>query len=77
MFAFAIKELDEGLRTQIEFEGPLQQFCQLLVETLSSYGTLEDGQNALTAVLETAKNSVGQDKKDGQGYGSDHDYRLC
>lgn len=39
-------------------------FCQLLVENLIKYGKLEDGRDALEAVLESAKNRVGRDKSE-------------
>lgn len=55
--------LDSGLHDQIYFSGPPAQFFQLLIPTLLSYGTLKDGRDALEAVLEVAKNSVGQDKQ--------------
>jgi len=40
------------------------QFFQLLVSTLNKYGTLNDGRDALEAVLEAAKGSVGRDRRD-------------
>ncbi len=55
--------LDSQLQNQIYFTGPPAQFAQLLVTTLSGYGKLEDGRHALEAVLESAKQSVGQDKR--------------
>ncbi len=55
---------DKQLQDQIRFDGPVNQFCELLVHTLFSYGKLNDGQYALEAVLETAKNKVGQDRKE-------------
>ncbi|MCP4370128.1 MAG: hypothetical protein GY797_18745 [Deltaproteobacteria bacterium] len=59
-----IAGLDTELQDQIYFSGPPAQFFQLLIPTLLSYGKLKDGRNAVEAVLEAAKNSVGQDKKD-------------
>ncbi len=56
--------LDKQLQDQIDIAGPPAHFFQLLVRTLSDYGTLKDGRNALQAVLESAKNHVGQDRKD-------------
>ena len=56
--------LDSQLQHQINFSGPPAQSFQLLVSTLISYGKLKDGRDALEAVLEAAKNYVGQDKKD-------------
>ncbi len=55
--------LDSQLHEKIDFAGSRSQFFQLLVPLLSSYGTLEDGRNALEAVLETAENYVGQDRR--------------
>lgn len=55
--------LDAQLQDQIPFGSPPAQFVPLLVSTLIQYGRLNDGRNALEAVLETAKNYVGQDRK--------------
>lgn len=55
--------LDQQLHDQIEVAGPPAQFFQLLVSTLSAYGTLEDGRNPLKAILESAKGSVGQERR--------------
>ncbi len=54
--------LDTQLEKQITFAGSSVQFCQLLISTLRKYGKLEDGRNALEAVLEAAKKYVGKDK---------------
>ena len=54
--------LDNRLLDQISFIGASGEFFALLVPTLISYGKLEDGQNALEAVLDTAKHLVGQDR---------------
>ncbi len=43
--------LDTELQDQIYFSGPPTQFFQLLIPTLLSYGTLQDGRDALEAVL--------------------------
>jgi hypothetical protein len=56
--------LDTQLQNQIKFDVPPAQFFQLLVPTLWSYGTLGDGRNALKAVLESAKDYVGQQRKE-------------
>lgn len=56
--------LDSELQKQIPFDKPLAQFVPLLVSILLDYGELDNGQQALEAVLETAKNYVGQDKRD-------------
>lgn len=55
--------LDQALEDQIEFEGASDQFCQLLVKTLERYKTLKDGRHALEAILEAAKEKVGQEGK--------------
>jgi hypothetical protein len=55
--------VDQALLNQINFAGPPGQFFQLLVPTLVSYGTLEDGREALEAVLEAAKEHVGKDRR--------------
>jgi hypothetical protein len=51
-------ELDPQLQNQIRFGGPPGQFFQLLVSTLLSYGRLEDGRDALEAILESAKSCI-------------------
>ncbi len=55
--------LDPQLYAQINFDDPPAQFFQILVRTLSQYGTLSDSRNALQAVLRAAKNSVGLEKQ--------------
>lgn len=55
--------LDSQLQNQISFGLPASQFIELLVPSLSSYGMLEDGRNALEAVLESAKQYVGQNRQ--------------
>ena len=55
--------LDRQLQDQINVAGPPAQFFHLLVPLLIAYGRLEDGRNALVAVLETAQNYVGTDRK--------------
>jgi len=44
--------LDERLQMGINFSGPIDQFCQLLVHTLVNYGKLQDGRNALESLLD-------------------------
>ena len=53
--------LDRQLHKQLDFALPPAQFSQLLVETLNEYGALHDGRHALKAVLEAAKDYVGQE----------------
>ncbi len=55
--------LDRRLQFQINFGGSSIQFFQLLVSTLIQYGTLKNGRNALEAVLDSAKNYIGQDRR--------------
>ncbi|MCP4110985.1 MAG: ATP-binding protein [Desulfobacteraceae bacterium] len=55
--------LNKELRGQITYGGPTNEFCQLLISALLMYGELEDGRDALEAVLEKAKSSIGHDKK--------------
>ncbi|MCP4110986.1 MAG: toll/interleukin-1 receptor domain-containing protein [Desulfobacteraceae bacterium] len=55
--------LDKQLINLIIFDGPTNQFCQLLVQTLVSYGKLEDGRDALEAVMIAAKENVGHDRR--------------
>ncbi len=52
--------LDTQLYSQIRFSEPSAHFFELLIPLLVKYGQLEDGRNALEAVLESAKNFVGQ-----------------
>lgn len=55
--------LDASLQRQINFSGPASQFFELLVLLLKDYGKLEDGRNALEAIIEAAKGYVGQDRR--------------
>lgn len=55
--------LDLELDRQIQRDVPPTNFITLLVSTLQQYGTLHDGRDALEAVLEAAKQWVGQDKR--------------
>lgn len=48
--------LDSKLLNQIPVGKPPSEFVPLLVSVLIDYGTLNDGRNALEAILETAKN---------------------
>ncbi len=50
--------LDAQLHNKIEFAEPPSQFFQSLVSTLARYGRLEDGRDALEAVLEATKEDV-------------------
>ncbi len=53
--------LDQALQRRMSVGGSTSQFFELLVPMLIRYGTLEDGRNALEAVLEAAKDFVGQE----------------
>ncbi len=55
--------LDQGLRQRINIEENTDQFVILLVNTLEQYGCLEDGRLAIVAVLEAAKEYVGEKKR--------------
>lgn len=55
--------LDQELQNQINFGAPPVQFFSLLVPLLFKYGRIQDGRNALEALLEAAKQYVGQEKK--------------
>lgn len=55
--------LDAQLQHQISFAGSSAQFFELLITTLSNYGTLEDGRNPIDAILHATKNYVGQDRR--------------
>ena len=55
--------LDAQLQGQIRFSPPPAHFFELLVPQLIQYGHLEDGRNALEAVLESTKDFVGQDRR--------------
>lgn len=55
--------IEQELQNQIVFGRPPVEFVPLLVSTLLKYGRLNEGRHALEAVLETAKDYVGQDKK--------------
>ena len=56
--------LDSQLQEHIPFDKPPAQFVPLLVSELLKYGTLNDGQYALEAVLEAAKQHIGKDRKE-------------
>ncbi len=53
--------LDPQFQQQIIVEAPPSNFFQLLVPALSKYGRLSDGRYALEAVLNAAKEYVGQE----------------
>lgn len=55
--------LDAKLQQCINFSGATAQFFELLVPQLNEYGRLTDGQLALIAVLQAAKEHVGQDRQ--------------
>lgn len=55
--------LDAQLQRQIKFPGATLQFFTLLVPMLAEYGDLEDGRNALEAILEAAKDLVGPNRQ--------------
>ncbi len=56
--------LDTELKSQIKYPGSSTEFFNLLVPQLIQYGQLEDGRNALVAILNSAKDRVGWNKKE-------------
>ncbi len=56
--------LEQQLQEQLSIGKPVGEFVPLLVSTLLKYGTHHDGQHVLEATLETAKNYVGQDRRE-------------
>lgn len=56
--------LDDELQAQITLGRPSGEFFSLLVATLTEYGQLHDGRNAIEAVLEAAKTYVGREKRE-------------
>jgi len=55
--------IDQSLFHLISFEGANSIFFSELVYLFLQYGQLEDGRYALQAILETAKNRIGLDKR--------------
>ncbi|MCP4698783.1 MAG: toll/interleukin-1 receptor domain-containing protein [Gammaproteobacteria bacterium] len=55
--------LDARLQDRIDFGGSSEQFWQLCVAELIGYGRLNDGRDALIAVLNAAKEMVGLDRR--------------
>ncbi len=55
--------VDFQLHTQLSFGKPTAQFVPNLVATLTTFGKLDDGRNALEAVLAAAQNQVGADRR--------------
>jgi hypothetical protein len=56
--------LDARLQARISVSGSSANFVQDVVDTLSRYGQLADGQPALIAILEASQEMVGQDRRD-------------
>ncbi len=56
--------LDFQLYSQLPIGQPIAQFVPRLVAILTQFGTLNDGRNALEAVLEVAKNQIGADRRE-------------
>ena len=56
-----LANLDKELEGRIEFSGALIPFCHGLTRTLAAYGTLEDGRDALDAVLAAAQTGIGKE----------------
>lgn len=55
--------LDEQLQKKLRFELPSAQFFPALIDESSKYGNLQDGRNPLVAILNTAKESTGQENR--------------
>ena len=55
--------LDPKLYHQLNLNGSPAQFIRTLVNTLIHYGTLEDGQNSLEALLNASKEYVGKNRR--------------
>ena len=55
--------LDIELQRQISFGGSSAQFFRLVVQRAWGYGRLRDGRDALEAILEAAKGSVGGNRR--------------
>ncbi len=55
--------LDAQLQRKIDFNGPSEQFFQLLIPTLGNYGKLADARDPLEAVLEAAKANIGKERQ--------------
>ncbi|MCP4397573.1 MAG: hypothetical protein GY801_09780 [bacterium] len=55
--------LDAQFVNSINFDAPTDPFFQLLVGNLIRFGELKDGRNALEAILNASKSSIGNDRK--------------
>lgn len=56
--------IDARIEKQLNFDKPPTEFVPSLMAILLDYGKLEDGRHSLIAILETAKDSVGQDRRE-------------
>jgi hypothetical protein len=56
--------LDFQLSSQIPYGKPIAEFVPRLVGVLTKFGKLNDGRNALEAVLEAAKSQIGADRRE-------------
>ena len=56
--------IEMELQNQLNFSLPSAQFFHLTVPILNQYGILEDGRHALQALIESAKNYIGQQGRD-------------
>lgn len=54
---------DSQLHAQIDFSGAAATFFHRLLANLRGYGSLNDGRNAIEALLKTAKNYIGPDRQ--------------
>lgn len=64
-WAFTYKAgLDQELQDQIPFGKPPVEFIPLFVSKLLKYGKINDGREALEAILETTKDFIGYDRRE-------------
>ena len=54
---------DDELVRRIEFAGDTRSFCRKLTRVLTTYGKLQDGRDALDAVLEALEGNIDQEKQ--------------
>ncbi len=52
--------LGPEVERELDFSGPTAVFCQSLVRKLAPYNRLPDGRHALAAVLDAAKEKIGE-----------------
>lgn len=55
---------DDQIVAQIDFSGSPREFVHRLISLCLNYGALQDGRNALVAILETVREDVGYDARE-------------